>query len=128
MACATVGATSPSRPSLDPSDDDDTMEKTRLVVVEFLGSGGDDDRARLEKVGEWYIDGPAEGVELHLESDSELVTIRLQYLGLHSSRLQLNLVIRYPELHPCVIFRTSQPTTTTSSSSPSLKSPRGTHP
>jgi hypothetical protein len=69
MACAHVGATSPSRATLDPLDDD-TQEKTRLVVVEFVRS--EDDESKLEKVGEWYIDGPAEGVEMHVELDSEL--------------------------------------------------------
>jgi hypothetical protein len=75
MACATVGATSPSRATLDPLDDD-TQEKTRLVVVEFVRN--EEDQSKLEKVGEWYVDGPAEGVEMHVESDSELL-YRLQY-------------------------------------------------
>lgn len=46
----------------------DNHEKSRIVVFE-LRSGPIE--LKLEKVGEWTFDGPAEGVELHQETDSE---------------------------------------------------------
>jgi len=68
MACATVDTAVSSMPPADASDDE-IQEKTRVVVIEF--SRSDEHDARLEKVGDWYIDGPPDGVMILRESDSQ---------------------------------------------------------
>jgi hypothetical protein len=71
IACASVDI-----PSLVPSlavPDDETQEKTRLTAFEFLQN--DADESNLQKVGEWYLDGRPETLELHRIHDSEYVDL-----------------------------------------------------
>ncbi|KAJ7726520.1 hypothetical protein B0H16DRAFT_1592489 [Mycena metata] len=69
LASATIDANSASHGALD-SPDNGILEKSRLVLFQLRTS---DERGPyevvLEKLGQWYFDGPARGVGIHQESE-----------------------------------------------------------
>ncbi|KAJ7162930.1 hypothetical protein C8R46DRAFT_1101904 [Mycena filopes] len=69
LASAIIDVNSASHGALD-SPDNGVLEKSRLVLFHFRAS---DERGPyevvLEKLGQWYFDGPAHGVGIHRDSD-----------------------------------------------------------
>lgn len=54
------------------SEEADTQERTRAVLFEiFAGDEQGSYECKIDVLGQWYIDGSAEGLGLHRESDSE---------------------------------------------------------
>ena len=57
---------------LDPSDDD-AKEHSRLVMFECrIHDGYESSEAKLDKVGEWYLDGPVNGLCVRRDLDGNI--------------------------------------------------------
>lgn len=82
LVCAKADINLQSASPLDA--EDDTEEHSRLVMLECrIHNDNGSLEARIDKMGEWYFDGPVSGVGVRRESDSEYFTNhRLHYLTL----------------------------------------------
>ncbi|KAJ6624507.1 hypothetical protein B0H10DRAFT_2174467 [Mycena sp. CBHHK59/15] len=73
LVSATIDVNSASHGALD-SPDNGILEKSRLVLFQLRAS---DDHgpyeANLEKIGQWYFDGPANGVGIHEEAEKNFI-------------------------------------------------------
>jgi len=68
LASATVDPNTPLSSTLD-ADDNGTLEKSQLVIFEYMTDEPTPLDAGLVMVGQWYFDGPAHGVGVHQEFD-----------------------------------------------------------
>lgn len=71
LTCATSEATTSTIQPYD-LENGDKSEESRIVAFELhVESKDDPDSATLTKIGDWAIDGPAEGIALHTATDGE---------------------------------------------------------
>lgn len=71
LATAKIDPNSASYGALDTSDNG-SLEKSRLVMFHLRASDEHGPyEVELEKLGQWFFDGPATGVGIHQEDDSK---------------------------------------------------------